>query len=326
MSFLAELKRRNVIRMAGLYLVGAWLLVQVAGTILPMFGAADWIARSIVIALAVGFLPAMAVAWIFELTPQGLKRDEDVPAQESIAPQTAKRMDRLILIVAVIALGYFAFDKFVLAPRRDVALVTQTAAHVTAEISAKKSRIDSRSIAVLPFVNMSEDKDNEYFSDGISEELLNVLVRVQGFNVASRTSSFAFKGREVSTDDIAKALKVKYILEGSVRKQGDAVRITAQLIDAGSDRHLFSQTYDRKLADIFKVQDEIANAIVTAVRGSVDANAGGKAVSVKADTSNLDAYQAYLKGRELFRARSNLQESMHLFEHAVALDPKFARA
>ncbi|MEO6155164.1 MAG: hypothetical protein ABIP16_05495, partial [Thermomonas sp.] len=326
MSLLAELKRRNVIRAAGLYLVGAWLLVQVAGTVLPWFDVPQANLRGLVLVLAVAFLPAMIISWVFELTPSGLRRDEDVPAQDSMAPQNAKRMDRLILIVAIIGIGYFAFDKFVLAPGRDAVLVTQTAAHVTAKINTEKSKLDPRSIAVLPFINMSQDKDNEYFSDGISEELLNVLVRVQGFNVASRTSSFAFKGRELGTTEIAKALKVKYILEGSVRKQGDQVRITAQLIDAASDRHLMSQTYDRKLADIFKIQDEIANAIVTAVRGSVDDTSRGKAVTVAADTSNLDAYQSYLKARELFLARTSLEESMHLFEHAVELDPRFARA
>lgn len=167
MAFLAELKRRNVIRAAGLYLVGAWLLVQVAGTVLPWFDVSASILRGLVIVLTVAFLPAMIVAWVFELTPEGIKRDEDVTAQESIAPQTAKRMDRLILIVAVIAIGYFAFDKFVLAPRRDSALVTQTTAHVTAEISAEKSKLDPRSIAVLPFENLSAEKENAYFADGI---------------------------------------------------------------------------------------------------------------------------------------------------------------
>ncbi|MEP6881759.1 MAG: hypothetical protein ABI866_07195, partial [Dokdonella sp.] len=177
-SFIVELRRRNVIRAAGLYLVGAWLLVQVAGTILPMFGAADWIARSIVIALAIGFVPVMIVAWVFELTPNGLKRDEDVKPEDSIAPQTAHRMNQWLLVVSIVAIGYFAFDKFALAPRRDSALVAQTTEHVTAEISAEKSKVNPYSIAVLPFTNMSGDKANEYFSDGISEEILNVLAQI----------------------------------------------------------------------------------------------------------------------------------------------------
>ncbi len=325
-SLLQELKRRNVIRMAGLYLVGAWLLVQVAGTVLPMFGAPEWIARSVVVVLAIGFVPALAFAWAFEMTPDGLKRDAEVDPAALIAPQTARRMNRLIVAVLVLAVTFFGFDRLVLAPRRDAALVVATTQSVkAAAATAATPKVDPRSIAVLPFVNMSEDKDNEFFSDGISEELLNALVRVEGLGVASRTSSFAFKGKDVAASAIAGQLKVRYILEGSVRKQGDAVRITAQLIDASNDRHVWSETFDRKLTDIFKIQDEIANAIVTAVRGSVGPGDATKAVNIRADTGNLDAYQSYLKARELFIARSDLKESIRLFEHAVELDPNFAR-
>src|SRR3989441_11479364 len=158
MSFFAELKRRNVIRFAGLYLVGAWLLTQVAGTVLPMFGAPEWLPRSIVILLAIGFLPALIFSWVFELTPQGLKRDEDVRPEESIAPQTGRRMNRMIIAVLVLALGYFVFDKFVLTPRREAALVPATA-------------IPDKSIAVLPFDNLSRDPDNAYFCEGVQDEI-----------------------------------------------------------------------------------------------------------------------------------------------------------
>ena len=228
-NFFTELKRRNVIRAAGLYLVGAWLLVQVAGTILPMFGAPEWIARSLVILLAIGLVPALVIAWVFELTPSGLKRDEDVPAQESIAPQTVRRMDRLILIVAIIAVAYFAFDKFVLAPRREAALVAQTTTHVTAAISAEKSKVNPRSIAVLPFENLSEDKDNEFFSDGLSEEILNSLARIDGLRVIGRTSSFQFKSKDVDSRTIGERLGVANLLEGSVRREEERARVTAQL-------------------------------------------------------------------------------------------------
>ncbi len=169
-NFFAELKQRNVIRMAGLYLVGAWLLVQVAGTVLPMFGAPDWLPRSIVILLALGFFPATIFAWAFELTPSGLKRDEDVTPAESIAPQTARRMNRLIIAVLVLALAYFCFDKSVLTPRREAALVAATEKSFAARPSAESN---AKSIAVLPFVNMSADKEQDHFSDGLSEELLN---------------------------------------------------------------------------------------------------------------------------------------------------------
>src|SRR5437870_578488 len=156
-NFFAELKRRNVVRMAGLYLVGAWLLVQVAGTVLPMFGAPDWLPRTVVILLAIGFVPALIFSWVFELTSQGLKRDEDVPPEESIAPQTGRRMNRTIIAVLVLALGYFAFDKFVLAPHRAAA---------TNESSSSASA-SAKSIAVLPFENLSEEKANAYFAEGI---------------------------------------------------------------------------------------------------------------------------------------------------------------
>src|SRR3981189_2049338 len=159
-NFFAELKRRNVIRFAGLYLVGAWLLTQVASTVLPMFGAPDWLPRSIVILLAIGFVPALIFSWVFELTPQGLKRDEDVRPEESIAPQTARRMNRMIIAVLVIALGYFVFDKFVISPRREAALA---AARSTAE---PKPAASPKSVAVLAFANLSDDKGSEYFSDG----------------------------------------------------------------------------------------------------------------------------------------------------------------
>src|SRR5437588_2349874 len=165
-SFFTELKRRNVIRMAGLYLVGAWLLTQVASTVLPMFGAPDWLPRTVVILLAIGFLPALIFSWIFELTPEGLKRDEDVPIEQSIAPQSARRMNRMIIAVLVLALGYFVFDKFVLAPRR------------AAVPNDSSSGASAKSIAVLPFASLSEDKSNAYFAEGIQDEILARLSKI----------------------------------------------------------------------------------------------------------------------------------------------------
>jgi len=316
MSLFAELKRRNVIRFAGLYLVGAWLLVQVSGTVLPMFGAPEWLPRTIVILLALGFIPALIFSWVFELTPEGLKRDEDVAPEESIQPQTARRMDRMIIAVLVLALGYFAFDKFVLTPKRD-------AARAAAEST---SAVDAHSIAVLPFVNMSGDTANEYFSDGISEEILNVLARTPELHVAARTSSFSFKGKTLEVPTIARELNVRMVLEGSVRKQEDRIRITAQLIDAKSGFHLWSQTYDRKLQDIFAIQDEIAKAIgkeleVKLVRPS---DAG----KTSAGTTNLAAYDLYLRGIALWQTRRGdaLWQALDLFEKAAAADPEFAPA
>ncbi|MGH8041071.1 MAG: tetratricopeptide repeat protein [Rudaea sp.] len=325
MNLLAELQRRNVIRAAGLYLVGAWLLVQVAGTVLPMFGAPEWIARSLVILLAIGFLPAVVIAWVFELTPSGLKRDEDVAPQDSIAPQTARRMDRLILIVAIIAVAYFAFDKFVLAPRREAALVTQTTTQVAAEISAEKSKINPNSIAVLPFINMSGDKANEYFSDGISEEILNVLAQIPKLQVAARTSSFSFKGEHKEVPEIAKELHVRMVLEGSVRKQGERVRITAQLIDASKGFHVWSQIYDRDLKDIFAIQDEIAKSVANELQVKL-ADLPRSTVS-NAGRKNIEAYDAYLRGLALWQKRgeNNLWEAVKQFEQSSRADLKFAQ-
>src|ERR1700730_9081121 len=187
-NFFAELKRRNVVRMAGLYLVGAWLLTQVTGTVLPMFGAPDWLPRSVVILLVIGFLPALIFSWVFELTPEGLKRDAEVAPEQSIAPQTARRMDRMIIGVLVLALAYFVVDKFLLNQRREKSTATMPS-------SESKPPPNEKSVAVLAFANLSDDKGSEYFSDGVSEELLTVLQRIPGLHVAARTSAFSFKGK-----------------------------------------------------------------------------------------------------------------------------------
>src|SRR6478735_7213360 len=213
-SFFAELKRRNVVRMAGLYLVGAWLLTQVASTVLPMFGAPEWLPRSIVMLLALGFIPALIFSWVFELTPEGLKRDEEVAPEQSIAPQTARRMDRMIIVVLALALGYFAFDKFVLAPRRSATpAVTAAQPSVNAAVAKAATSIDSKSIAVLPFVNMSSDSEQEYFSDGMTEEILNALAKVPSLAVTARTSVFSLKGAKKDVREIGTLLGVTYVLE-----------------------------------------------------------------------------------------------------------------
>jgi adenylate cyclase len=330
LSLWAELGRRNVIRMAGLYLVGAWLLVQIASTLFPVFEVPAWALKALVTTLALAFVPALVFAWVLELTPDGLRRDEDVAADPARVAHVARRMDRWIVAALALALAYFCVDKFVFAPRRDAALVVATtrtakAEAVTEAVTEARRKALDNSIAVLPFVNMSEDEDNQFFSDGISEELLNVLVRVDGLSVASRTSSFGYRGTTLGTQAIGRELNVSHVLEGSVRKTGNKVRITAQLIDAVHDRHLWSKTYDRDLTDIFAIQDEIANAIVDALRDTMAANAAGVVVKVQADTQNMQAYELYLKAREKFIARSDLAEAVRLFERAVELDPAFAR-
>ena len=333
MGLIAELRRRNVIRMAGLYLVGAWLITQVSSTVLPMFGAPDWLPRSVVILLLVGFIPALVFSWVFELTREGIKRDAEVKPEESIAPQTARRMDRMIIVVLICALVYFGVDKFVLAPRRDAALVVQTTEHVTAGASVEKSKVNPRSIAVLPFVNMSTDAENEFFSDGLSEEILNSLARIDGMQVVGRTSSFQFKGKNEDLRAIGDKLGVASVLEGSVRREGDRARITAQLIRTSDGIHLWSQTYDRTLKDTLAVQLDIAEQVAGALNIVLDDRQRERMRD--AGVKNVDAFIAYQKGWKLYiDAHRNpdldLVDTLRLanveFAKAIALEPDFSFA
>jgi TolB-like protein len=326
MNFISELKRRNVIRMAGLYLVGAWLITQVAATLLPVFEAPGWMMKTIVGILAFGFMPAMIFAWIFELTPDGLKRDEDLSPQESIASQTARRMERLIIALFAFALIFFAFDKFVLAPKREAALVTQTTQAITEKVAQQEKAENEKSIAVLPFVNMSTDPEQEYFSDGLSEEILNLLAQINDLKVIGRTSSFAYKGKNEDLRTIGKTLGAAYLLEGSVRKAGNELRITAQLIEAENGTHLWSKSYDRKLENVFDIQTEIAGAIAEAMKISLlDRN---QAIPVAQVATSLPAYELFLQARRLIqgRTRKGIESARQLLDKAIALDPNYAPA
>jgi TolB-like protein len=254
-----ELKRRNVFRVAAAYVVVAWLIIQVAETIFPLFGFDETPARIVVILLAIGFIPALIFSWAFELTPEGLKKDEDVDRSMAVGMRSAKTLDRVIMIVLALALGYFAFDKFVLSDSREANIAEQ--ARQEGRSQALAESFGDKSIAVLAFDDMSTTSDQEYLSDGIAEELLNLLAKVPDLRVISRSSAFSFKGRNVEIPEIGRRLNVAHILEGSVRKSGNRLRITAQLIDARSDTHLWSETYDRVLDDVFAVQDEIAETV-----------------------------------------------------------------
>lgn len=321
MSFISELRRRNVIRMAGLYLVGAWLIVQIVGTVSPMLGAPEWVGRTVLTILAVGFIPALIFAWVFELTPEGLKRDADVPIEQSIAPQTARRMERSILVLLAVAIAFFGFDKFYLAPKRQAAAV---AAAVHASKTATPA-INDKSIAVMPFVNMSSDAEQEFFSDGMTEEILNALAKVPKLQVTARTSVFSLKGQNKDVRDIGKLLGVAYVLEGSVRKAGDEVRITAQLIRADNGFHLWSETYDRKLENVFDLQADLAGAIAKALE--LPLGLGGDAALVSERSADPQAYALYLQARSGFRARGDgVKKSIELYRAALKRDPKFAPA
>jgi TolB-like protein len=302
-----RLRRRKVVQWGVAYAAGAWGLLQGIQYVVGTFRWSPSIQPIATLTLLVGLPIVLVLAWY-----HGDRGRQRVSFTE------------LSILTLLFLLCGFMFWRYLPEIEEQNAAVATSA---MAKESTAPLEIDAGpSVAVLPFVNMSGDKDTDYFSDGISEELLNALVRVDGLGVASRTSSFAYKGRSLPVADIARELRVNHVLEGSVRKAGNRVRITAQLIDAVHDRHLWSETYDRELSDIFAVQDEIANSIVAAMRGTIGrADAPARAVTVRADTSNLQAYDAYLNGRELFIARTDLQQSVRLFEHAVELDPRFAR-
>jgi TolB-like protein/Tfp pilus assembly protein PilF len=321
MTFFTELKRRNVVRMAGLYLVGAWLLVQIAGTVLPMFGAPDWLPRSIVILLVIGFIPALIFSWAFELTPHGLKRDEDVRPEESIAPQTARRMNRMIIAVLVLALGYFAVDKFVLAPRRETAKSQTPPRPYEAQSVA-----NAKSIAVLPFDNLSRDPDNAFFAEGVQDEILTRLAKVADLKVISRTSTQKYKSAPDNLREIAKQLGVMHVVEGSVQKSADQVRVNVQLINAMTDAHLWADTFDRKLTDIFAVESEIAHTIADILQARLSGSE--KSAMSKKPTENSEAYELYLKGRFFWTKRTSLDlpKSAEFYNQAIAKDPNYALA
>jgi TolB-like protein len=256
MSFIDEVRRRNVHRVALFYLAGAWLLIQVVETVFPAFGMTDAGIRAVTIIVAIGFVPALIVSWFFEWTQQGLVRDASVSEDTPGTP--TKYFDRAITVMLVLAVAYFAVDKFVLDPARDAEMAEEIATYVRSE--ALVESYGDRSIAVLPFVNMSADPEQDFFSDGIAEEILNVLAKIKELRLISRSTAFAYRG-DLNLSRIAEELNVSYVLEGSVRKAGNRVRVTAQLIEAATDKHVWSDTYDRDLTDIFAIQDEVAGMV-----------------------------------------------------------------
>ena len=331
-SVWAELRRRNVVKVAVAYAVVGWLLVEVASVVLPTFKAPEWIMQVFTFLVIVGFPIALIFAWAFELTPEGIKREKEVDRSQSITHITGRNIDYIIIAALVLALGFFAFDKFVLDPSRDAELVQAATKAVTEQVTESAiSEIPDNSIAVLAFTDLSPQGDQEYFSDGISEELLNVLAKIPDLRVAARTSSFQFKGQNRDIVDIGQQLNVALVLEGSVRKAGVQIRITAQLVDASNGFHLWSETYDRELANIFAVQDEIAAAIVGALKEHLGLQV--EAAVQRRYTDNPDAYDAYLQGWALIKSfnlgvdgPAKLDASRQHFERALALDPAYALA
>lgn len=316
---LGELKRRNVLRAAAAYLALSWLTVQVAATVLPLFGYAGSAARVVVIVLAIGFLPAMIAAWSFELTPEGLKRERDLVRGSALEARTNRLLDRLIMLLLALGIAYFALDKFVLDPARDARALSD--AREQGRSSARIEAYRERSIVVLPFTNMSSDPEQEYLSDGLAEELLNLLAKVPGLRVISRTSAFSYKGKAVKLDVIARELGAAHVLQGSVRKAGNRLRITAQLIDARTDTQLWSQTFDRTLDDVFVIQDEIAEAVV----GKLQLTLLGELPRAK--RVDPQAYLRYVQARQVFVGTDRDWTVMErLLRDALAIDPDYADA
>ena len=319
MSLFNELKRRNVFRVGIAYVVLAWLVMQVADVILNNIVAPAWVFHVLLLFVAVGFPFAVFFAWAFELTPDGLKREHEVDRSLSITPYTGKKLDRMIIVVLVLALGYFAYDKFIYSPSRDAALLE---AKARAAAGQEATSGFDRSIAVLPFINMSDDADNEYFSDGLSEELLNLLAKIPELKVASRSSSFQFKGEKIDVKEAAQKLNVAHVLEGSVRKSGKQIRITAQLIKADDGYHLWSETYDRSLDNIFAIQDEISAAVVAALKVELLGEVP------KAEVVNAEAYTLFLKARYLYSkwGKENFESAIEAFRQALIIEPEYADA
>ncbi len=321
-SFFTELKRRNVFRVGIAYIIAAWLVMQFADVILNNVDAPGWVFQVILLLLGIGLLFAIFFAWAFELTPEGLKKEKDVDRSQSITPQTGRKLDFMIIGVLVVALGYFVADKFVFQPS------AQTETDAVASSGQSSDQPITHSIAVLPFVDMSAAKDHEYFTDGLTEELLNILAKIKSLQVAGRTSSFAFKGRNEDLRTIGEKLNVKTLLEGSVRKDDkrQKIRVTVQLINVEDGYHIWSESYDRSLDDIFAIQEEIALEVAAALKinllGEDEAKITGLA------RANQNAYDFYLQGRKGLAENSfsSLQQALDAFAQAVALDPVYVPA
>jgi TolB-like protein/Flp pilus assembly protein TadD len=312
MSLIAELKRRNVVRVGLAYMVIGWALAQIAEFALEIFGAPPWAIKGVVVLLLLGLPLVLVFAWAFELTPDGIKREKDVDRSHSITAQTGRKLDYTIIAGLVLVAALVIARPYLPGARSGPEMPGPTLQ-------------DVNSVAVLPFVDLSQAGDQEYFADGISEEILNVLVKIPGLKVAGRTSSFSFKGQNEDLREIGAALGVNHILEGSVRRSGAKLRITAQLIRGGDGFHLWSETYDRETTDIFQIQDDIARAVAEQLALSLGLSGDPL---VRQQTGDIVAYEKYLQAHERYlqRGAKNLDSALLLLTEAVARDPEYAQA
>jgi TolB-like protein/Tfp pilus assembly protein PilF len=316
-NFFGELRRRNVYKVAITYAVVAWLLIQAASILLPTFEAPTWVMKAFVVFLTLGFVISVMISWAFEATPQGLKRTEDVPPEVAAAlpSWSPRKFATFIVVVAVMAAGLLVFE-----------FLRGTSSPKSANQPGGPRRISERSIAVLPLVNTSGDPGNDYFSDGLSEELIAVLAKIPDLKIIGRSSSFLFKGKSDDSRTIGEKLGVTNLLEGSVRKQDDRVRIVAELINAADGRELWSDTYDRELKDVFAVQSEIATAVTEQLKIKL---LGAPAKSDAAPSNdNLAAYNSLQQGTFYFRlsTEEGTRKATEFYSEAIRLDPKYALA
>ena len=326
MSLINELKRRNVLRVGAAYVVAAWLLIQVAETIFPLFGFDDTPARIVVVMLAIGFIPSMIFAWVFEFTPEGLIRDKDIDHSQVDTSQSGEKLNRLIMVVLALALGYFAFDKFVLDPVEDVQIAES--AHLEGRSAALTESFGDKSIAVMPFTNLSAESSNQFFADGIHDDLLTRISNIREIKTISRSSVMKYRDTSKSLRSIAKELRVNTILAGGVQRAGDQVRINLQLIDAESDANLWAQTYTRELTatNVFAVQAEITEAVAGALQAVLSKDERNQVE--KQATANLQALDAYYLGNQLIREATSESTGRAIlaYQEAIRLDPEFALA
>lgn len=305
MSLFSEFKRRNVFRIGAAYVIGAWAMLQVIDVVLPILELPNWIAKTVLIILLAGFPVALLLAWAFEMTPEGIKRDEDVDRSQSSIGTAGRKLDFVIIGVLSIAVISFALDKF---------LGEEPATRIAGGIAYK------RSIAVLPFVSISQETGNDYFADGLAEEILHLLSKIPDLKVIGRASSFSFKGKHLDLREIGKILDVQTVLEGSVRTAGERVRISAQLSDTSDASNMWSDSYDRTMSDIFAVQDDVASSIIEALQIHV-----GTMPSRGRPTDNTDAYSLFLKARVKVNA-FEFRAAEQALQNAIQLDPNFAEA
>jgi TolB-like protein len=313
-NFFAELKRRNVLRAAAFYAASAWLLVQIATQVFPFFHIAEWVVRWIVVAAVIGFPFAMLLSWFYEWTPQGIQRESEIPPNESITRHTGKRLDRWIIATLGLAVVLLLADKFVL--HKDAELATAAA-------------VPAKSIAVLPFENLSEEKANAFFADGVQDEILTDLSKIADLKVISRSSVMHYKtGVERNPRKIGQELGVAHMLEGSVQRAGNRVRVNAQLIDTRNDAHLWAQTYDRDLADVFAIQSEIAKTIADQLQAKL--SPAEKSALERPPTTDVTAFDLYTRAKNLFltaygssTGRGDLLQAADLLNEAIARDRSF---